>query len=120
VGLAWIEEQGKRILYSDFRGCASEAEMIALFEQAAAMVMAEPAPVLTMNNFEGVDVSAKFMSHMNHLGTRYRDKVRGKAVLGISSPFKKVLLNTYCVITGIQARACSSEAEARTYLTGLP
>ncbi len=115
MATTWITHEGKRILYTDFRDCASEAEMTAVFEKAVQIVLASPEPVLTMNNFEGVAVSRTFLRTLKARGADYKDKVKAKAVLGVTG-IKKTLLNTYSILTGIDARAFETEAEALAYL----
>lgn len=111
----WITHKGKRILYTDFRDCASEAEMEVVFEKAVQIVLASPEPVLTMNNFEGVAPSGTFLRKLRTRGADYKTKVRAKAVLGVTG-VKRILINTYSVLTGIDARAFQTEAEALDYL----
>ena len=111
----WITHEGRSIIYTDFRDCRSEAEMEALFEKAVQMVLASPEPVLTMNNFDGVSPSAAFLRRLRTRGADYRHKVRAKAVLGVTG-VKKTLINTYSVLTGIDARAFDTGAEALAYL----
>ena len=111
----WITHQGKRIIYTDFRDCRSEAEMDAVFEKAVQMVLAEPEPVLTLNNFDGVIVPPAFLHKLRARGADYSHKVKAKAVLGVTG-IKKTLINTYSILTGIDARAFSTEAEALAYL----
>lgn len=111
----WITHQGKRIIYTDFRDCKSEAEMDAVFEKAVQMVLAEPEPVLTLNNFDGVTVPPSFLPKLRSRGAEYSHKVRAKAVLGVTG-MKKTLINTYSILTGIDARAFRTEAEALAYL----
>lgn len=115
MGTSWITREGKRIIYTDFRDCASEAEMVAIFDKAVEMVMASPEPVLTMNNFEGVNVSSAFLSRLRTRGVAYQHKVKAKAVLGVTG-IKRTLINTYSVLTGIDSRAFATEAEAIAYL----
>lgn len=111
----WVTHQGKRVIYTDFRDCRSESEMEAVFEKAVQMVLAEPEPVLTLNNFEGVVVSSAFLQKLKTRGTEYNHKVRAKAVLGVTG-VKKTLINTYSILAGIDARAFATEAEALSYL----
>ena len=111
----WITHDGKRILYTDFRDCKSETEMEAVFEKAVQIVLDSPEPVLTMNNFEGVAVSRTFLRTLKARGADYKDKVKAKAVLGVTG-IRRTLLNTYSVLTGIDARAFATEAEAIAYL----
>ena len=111
----WITHEGKRIIYTDFRDCKSEAEMNAVFEKAVEMVMAEAEPVLTLNNFDGVLVPPDFLHKLRVRGAEYSHKVKAKAVLGVTG-MKKTLINTYSVLTGIDARAFGTEAEALDYL----
>jgi len=111
----WITHEGKRIIYTDFRDCKSEAEMNAVFEKAVEMVMAEAEPVLTLNNFDGVLVPPDFLHKLRVRGAEYSHKVKAKAVLGVTG-MKKTLINTYSILTGIDARAFGTEAEALAYL----
>jgi hypothetical protein len=111
----WITHEGKRIIYTDFRDCESEAEMTAVFEKAVQMVLASPEPVLTMNNFDGVAVSPTFLRALRTRGADYKHNVRAKAVLGVTG-IKRTLINTYSILTGIDARAFNTEAEALAYL----
>ena len=115
MATSWITHGGKRILYTDFRDCKTETEMAALFEKAVQTVLASPEPVLTMNNFDGVAVSSEFMRKLKKRGADYKHNVRAKAVLGVTG-IKKTLINTYSVLTGIDARAFDTEAEALAYL----
>ena len=115
MATTWINREDKRILYTDFRDCDSEAEMEEVFEKAVQIVLASPEPVLTLNNFEGVAVSGSFVRKMRIRGRDYQHKVKAKAVLGVTG-IKKTLLNTYSVLTGIDARAFATEAEAIAYL----
>jgi hypothetical protein len=112
----WITHAGKKIIYTDFRGCQSETEMVALFDKAVQEVLASPDLVLTMNNFDGVSVSPRFVRYLESRGATYKHKVRAKAVLGVTG-MKKILINTYSVLTGIDARAFDTEADALAYLT---
>jgi hypothetical protein len=113
VATTWISCEDKRILYTDFRDCDTEEEMAEVFEKAVQIVLAAPEPVLTMNNFEGVTVPGSFVRKMRIRGGDYQHKA--KAVLGVTG-IKKTLLNTYSVLTGIDARAFATEAEAIAYL----
>jgi hypothetical protein len=115
MSVRWITHQGRRIIYTDFRDCQTEAEMGEVFEKAVQMVLAEPEPVLTLNNFEGVTVSAAFLQKLKTRGTEYNHKVRAKAVLGVTG-VKRTLINTYSILVGIDARAYATEAEALAYL----
>jgi|MudIll2142460700_1097286.scaffolds.fasta_scaffold149232_2 hypothetical protein len=112
----WITHEGKRILYTDFRDCHSESEMEAVFEKAVQIVLTSPEPVLTMNNFDGVAVPPSFLRTLRTRGADYKHNVRAKAVLGVTG-IKKTLINTYSVLTGIDARAFDTEAAALAYLT---
>jgi hypothetical protein len=111
----WITHEGKRIIYTDFRDCSSVAEMEVVFEKAIEMVLAEPGPVLTLNNFDGVSVPTAFLHKLRARGAVYSHKVKAKAVLGVTG-VKKTLINTYSILTGIDARAFDTEAEAIAYL----
>lgn len=112
---SWITRGGKRILYTDFRDCQSEAEMASLFEKAVEAVLASPELVLTLNNFDGINVTRAFLRTLERRAHDYKHKVKAKAVLGVTG-VKKILINTYSVITGIDARAFDTEEAAVSYL----
>jgi hypothetical protein len=115
----WITHQGKRIFYTDFRACSTEVELFELFEAAAEIMFAQTEPVLTLNNVAYIDVSPALMKRVRTRGAEYRHNVRGKAVVGIDSAFKRTMFNVYGVLTGIDARAFHSEEEALQYLVTL-
>lgn len=119
MGATWITHKGKRILFTDFRPCKTEAEMIAAFESGVVEVVGSKEPVLTYNNFDGCNVTSGFLNHVRKPRPEHKDKIKGKAIVGVTG-MKKVYMNTYCLITGIQARACSDEQSALDYLASLP
>jgi hypothetical protein len=89
--------------------------MMALFDKAVVEILAAPGPVLTMNNFDGVSVTPAFLRTLETRSADYKHKVKAKAVMGVTG-IKKILINTYSVLTGIDARAFDSEATALAYL----
>lgn len=60
--VTWIRHEGERIIHTDFRGCKSEAEMLALFDKAVGEVLAAPGLVLT--NARAFDSEAAVLAYL--------------------------------------------------------
>ena len=114
MATTWISRGDKRILYTDFRDCGTEAEMEEVFEKAVQIVLAAPERVLTMNNFEGVTVPGSFVRKMRIRGGDYRTRSRPRRPgrHGHQEDAAQHLQRS----TGIDARAFATEAEAIAYL----
>ncbi|MBN8215696.1 MAG: hypothetical protein J0L75_03600 [Spirochaetes bacterium] len=110
-----LTHRGKSILYTDYRGCQNDAEMLSLFHEAVEGILKANQRVRTLNNFEGVSVSSEFMETARKVGLTYKHLLIAKAILG-STGIKKIFINTYSIFTGVKARAFEDQAAAMDYL----
>ena len=69
MSVAWLEWEGKQLLYADFRGL-SRKELIPNLELAASMLEASPGEVLFLINFEGVSIHFAYLRRCSELGQK--------------------------------------------------
>jgi hypothetical protein len=111
----WIEYKGKRILYADFRGQTGK-EGLATIELGAKMAAASPTKVLMLSNYEGATATPEWFARAKQLGQEVFDlKVEKDAVVGVTG-VKRVLLQSYNMVTKKGVVAFNTEAEALEWL----
>jgi hypothetical protein len=114
--LTWIEHNGTKILYSDYRGLNLD-KMLALLDETAAVMSKVTGKVPTLSNFEGVGVPPEFMKKAKELGkTTFEPKTSKSAITGIDG-LKALLLKAYNTFTGATMKPFPNEGEAKAYLT---
>lgn len=119
MGSKWVEHKGKKIVYLDFRECKSEDELVQVLLQAQGLIQATTGTVVTLSNYEGVSVTAGFLSRLKDLGKRavQNQRIERMAILGITE-MKSVLVQGYLNATGQRnARTFDTEANALDWLT---
>ena len=114
---SWIEHQGKRILFVDYRGQKTPEGMIQVLEEELKIERVSPTKVLVLANFEGTSGSVEYMTHLKKAGKEIRNQaVQKTAVLGITA-LKVILLDAYVRFTGDKnTRAFDTEAAALAWL----
>ena len=75
MGVEWIEHRGVRILRTDYRGCETEAEMLALLEKQGQQIRLRSAKTLLLANFEGTSISSGYMNEAKQRGATLNDLV---------------------------------------------
>ena len=113
----WIEHQGKRILYIDYRGHKTDTEMFQTMDEEVKIEAASPVKVLGLANFVGVNVTANYMARVNKTGVEVRNqKVQKMALLGVTG-LKLILLQSYFRFTGAtNMKTFDTEAAALAWL----
>jgi hypothetical protein len=115
MSVKWVEHEGKRILYVDFRGLEEEQ----LVEQVNAMaqeIAKSPGNLRVLTNFEGARATTKFMSRAKQIGKdQVGTKVVKSAAVGITG-IKEVLLVGYNRFTGRNLVSFKTEAQALDWL----
>jgi hypothetical protein len=99
--IKWIEYEGKKILYCDFRGAKDETDMIDLLRQSIKIGSKNDQPCPVLSNFEGTYLSQGFMDEAKSLSKQYTQKIKKRALVGITG-VKKILLKAYITLTGEQ------------------
>lgn len=119
MAIEQITHKGKLILYVDYRGLETEAEMIGLMEELGTVLAAAPSKRLVLQNFEGTRLSPGFMDRAKVVGKASESGMLRDAMLGITG-LKDILLRGYTAVTGQQAltKAFATEEEALAWLVG--
>lgn len=112
--IQWIEYKEAKILYSDYR-TLNPNEMIAQLQQETRLILQQKEPILYLANVTNTVISSEFMKEVNKDGRLTRTHVKKSAIIGVIG-LKAIMLNTFNMITGIQARAFTDEIDAKEYL----
>ena len=113
MGVEWIEHRGVRILRTDYRGCETEAEMLALLEKQGQQIRLRSAKTLLLANFEGTSISSGYMNEAKQRGAASGDQMLEKmAILGVTG-LKGILLDGFVAVTGMRGKVQSFDTEAQ-------
>ncbi len=113
---SWIEHGGRQVLFFDYRGQRSDAELIATLEAGSAMMQALLHPALLYNDFEGSVIGSAFMKRVKQVGRQNSRLIGRSSLIGISG-LKIIFFNAYLKATGEQqTRAFRSRQEALDFL----
>jgi hypothetical protein len=115
MGTQIITHKGKKIVYTDQRGCKG-AELITNLDVGFKLVVESPEKVAVLANLTGVTVNKEFMEATKKWEPVVKPKITRQAVLITGSPMQEVLLNMYNMFTGREVRAFSSEEKAKDWL----
>ena len=98
---AWIEHQGKKILYQDFsKNFYDSAAVKAELDEVQNMVMAQPLnSVLVLSDFRDTNVGSDLLSAMNAASEATKAHVQKTAVLGVTG-MKRKLGDLLIAVTG--------------------
>ena len=112
----WVEHQGKKILYADYRGLKPD-QIDALARETDDKLVASALKVLFLANIEGTVVTTETMLNVKRsAGSILRDKVEKIAVVGVTG-VKKVFFDAFVRALGKDnARSFKSEREALEWL----
>lgn len=113
MGVEWIEHRGVRVLRTDYRGCESEDEMLALLEKQGQQIRLRSAKTLLLANFEGTSVGSRYMNEAKQRGTDSGDTMLEKmAILGVTG-LKNILVDGFIAVTGMRDKVRSFDDEAQ-------
>lgn len=114
AGHSIISYKGKEISYLDYRGMKLE-EIIKTMDETVKKSLLENKRRLQLSNLTGVFAVPEFMSKVNEAGKKTRHLTIKSAVVGITGS-KKLLLNGYGALTGINIKAFDDEESAKEWL----
>jgi hypothetical protein len=120
VSVEWIHHKGKKILYVDYAGATTDAELLEVLDEQGKVLRESPSKSLVLSNFEGTSIGPGFMNEVKKRGQAMGDQVLERdAILGVSG-LKDILLNGYISATGMRGktRAFGSKEEALDWLVG--
>jgi len=110
-----VNYKGKYIYYADYRDCRTEDEMLQTLEEFSNTLMAQPAKVPILNNFEGSSITKEFMIRLKTLGKQADSKMSKISAIGVKG-LKNIFIQAYINFTGQDVRVFLTEAEAMEWL----
>ena len=113
--ISWIEYKGKKILYADYRNLKSEDLMLANLDEELKFYEKTNGKILSLNDYRDTYISKEFMNKVTEAGKKFKGIHEKSAILGITG-IKKILLNSYSVLTGDPTRSFDEEEKAKEYL----
>lgn len=93
--VSWIEHKGKKVLFSDYEGCKTAEEMIAVLYQEVEELKNQTGKSLVIANYNNSFGSIKYMNVLKEMGKEVLSKkIEKTATLGITG-FKEALFKSY-------------------------
>jgi len=100
MSVTWLEHRGKRILFSDYRGCKSSDAMIKVLYEELDILSKEEGKVLVMAHYDNSNPTGEYFHTVKKFGKEIlKHKTEKTATLGING-MKRLLFNTYISWTG--------------------
>ncbi|OHD07316.1 MAG: hypothetical protein A2086_03115 [Spirochaetes bacterium GWD1_27_9] len=117
MSVNWIEYKGKKILYCDYRCFKQEKEWLENIEIVAKELINSQEKVLSLTDFRNAEgLGQDYLTRAKVLGKEIiKDKVERSAVIGISG-MRKLLLNTYNLLSGDKMIIFEDEITAKEFL----
>lgn len=118
MSVTWLDYKGTRILYADYRECASVTDELAVLEEQGRQLRLRPVKSLLLSNFEGVSVGSGYMNEVKKRGAASASRfIARNAVLGVTG-LKAILLEGYIAASGMRdrMRAFDNEQAALDWL----
>ncbi|MBN2099148.1 MAG: STAS/SEC14 domain-containing protein [Dehalococcoidia bacterium] len=114
----WMERNGRKILYVDFRDLSSQ-EILLLMKESDSMVLSSPQKVLYLGNIENAAVSREVMKQLRQYADKsVRKRFEKLAVVGVTG-VKKVFFDAFVSMmdkSSVQVKSFSTEGEALEWL----
>ncbi len=98
-----INHKGKEILYVDYTDCKSVDEMVENLKKAQQIVIKDNKPYLQLTNVTNAYVTAEFMTEAKKVAKETPKIAIKRAIVGIDSVGRKVLLRGYNLLIGKNA-----------------
>ena len=100
MGVSWIEYKGKKILFSDYRGCHSTDAMLKFLYDEIEILHQQNEKVLVMANYNDCSPTGEYFHAVKKFGKEtLKAKTSKTATIGING-VKRLLFNTYISFTG--------------------
>lgn len=114
-GYSQITHKGKEINYVDYRGMSLE-QMLKTLNEAEKRSLERNSPGgLVLINITGVFAVKEFMQRAKEVGNTTGPLTAKSAIVGITGT-KKILLNTYNILSRAYTRAFNNEESAKDWL----
>lgn len=100
MGVSWIEYKGKKILFSDYRGCHSADAMLKVLYDEIEILHQQNEKGLVMANYNDCSPTGEYFHAVKKFGKEtLKAKTSKTATIGING-VKRLLFNTYISFTG--------------------
>ena len=120
MGADWLDYNGQKIMYIDYREHKTEAELLQTLAMAEKLIRMTTTDIPMLFNYEGVSVTVGFMKRLKELGKEAArsQRLNRQAVVGITG-LKSILLQGYLRTTGeTRIQSFETEQDALDWLTG--
>lgn len=113
-----IKHNNKEILVVDYSDCKNEDEMIASLIKAQETIIADNKPYLQLTSLQGSYPTFNFMKKAKQVAKETPKLAEKRAIIGIDSPSRKILLKGYNMIIGGKGlEPFDNEKDALDWLT---
>lgn len=118
MGVAWLEYNGKKVLYSNYEGCKTPGEMIEVLQEEVEILKKQEEKTLVMANYEKSFGSIEYMEALKKVGELVlKNKIEKTATLGITG-VKEAFFKSYVFFTGQKnVRLFHNKEQALEWLT---
>ncbi len=118
-GVSKIKHKGKEILFIDYKGCRSEEEMVEILKQAQKIIIDDNKEYLQLTDLTDAFATPSYMKEAKKVAKDTPKLAKRRAIVGINSPGRKILLKGYNLILGKEAiRPFDDMEQAKDWLTG--
>jgi hypothetical protein len=116
--VTWIDYRGKKILFSNYEGCKTSKDMIAVLYKEAEILKNQEGKTLVMANYDKSFGSAEYMEALKNISHEVlKKKIEKTATLGITG-VKEALFKSYIFFTNQKnVKLFYDKEEALNWLT---
>lgn len=113
-----IKHNDKEVLVVDYGDCKNEDEMVKSLLQAQETIISDNKPYLQLTSLQGAYPTFNFMKKAKQVAKETPKLAVKRAIVGIDSPSRKILLRGYNMIIGGKGlEPFDSEKDALDWLT---
>jgi len=102
-GISKIQYNRKEILFIDYKGTKSDDEMIDILKQAQEIIIRDNKEYYQLINVQGAYVTPKYLQEAKRIAKETPKLAKKRAIVGIDSPGRKILLTAYNLVIGKDA-----------------
>jgi len=118
AGVEKIIHNGTEILYINYRGCRTDDEMITILKVAQSIIIKDNKAYLQLTDLRDTFATPGYMKAVKQVAKETPKLAKKRAVLGIDSPARLILLKAYNLVIGSEdaLKPFKSIEEAKDYL----
>lgn len=100
AGVEKIMHKGKEILYINYQGCRTDEEMIKILKEAQSVIIKDNKQYLQLTDLQKTFATPGYMKAVKEVARETPKLAIKRAVVGIDSPARIILLKTYNLVLG--------------------